>query len=233
MDSKIILIVDILTDGLERKVTMAEENMNVSAQGSAEATQTTETNTNSEVQENTTQTTQNEPQVDIEKLIQKAVDRATNKLGNENKKLRDQCDALKKEKLSDDEIKKLELADKEADIADREAKLTEKENRWFAIKAIKEAGLDDGGNNALELVDFVMSDSEEATKAKVKTFSDLVKKFVAAQVNQTFKSNGRNPETGGSGETNVTNNIAAKVGKIAADRNEAATKVLNHYLGGK
>ena len=112
-------------------------------------------------------------------------------------------------------------------------KLTEKENRWFAIKAIKEAGLDDGGNNALELVDFVMGDSEEATRAKVKTFSDLVKKFVTAQVNETFKSNGRNPEKSGNVEGNATNNLAVKVGKTAADRNKAASEVLNHYLGGK
>lgn len=219
----------------ERTVTMAEEttNVNVSAQDSTGTTQNETTNTNSEVKNDANQTNQNEPQVDIEKLIQRAVDRATNKLGNEKKKLQEQLDTLKKEKLSDDEIKKLELADKEADIADREAKLTEKENRWIAIKAIKEAGLDDGGNNALELVDFVMSSDEETTKAKVKIFSDLVKKFVTAQVNETFKANGRNPEKSGSAETTTTNNYAAKIGKITAERNEAANNVLKQYLGGK
>lgn len=214
---------------------MAEENMNTagSAQTTSETTAATATNTTSEATQTANQTTQTNTETDIEKLIQKAVDRATNKLGNEKKKLQEQLETLKKEKLSEDEIKKLELADKEADIADREAKLTEKENRWIAIKAIKDAGLDDGGNNALELVDFVMSDSEEATKAKVKTFSDLVKKFVTAQVNETFKANGRNPEKSGNAEGNATNNLAVKVGKTVAERNEAANKVLNHYLGGK
>lgn len=218
---------------------MAEENVNTAqgAQNSAETTGAENTNANSDAQANGAQGAQNESQTEnkvtnIEELIQRAVDRATNKLGNENKKLRGQLDTLKKEKLSEAEIKNLELADREADIADREAKLAEKENRLFAIKAIKEAGLDDGGSNALELVEFVMSDSEDETTAKVKTFADLVKKFVTAQVNQTFRSNGRNPGKGESGESNGQNNIAATIGKTVADRNAAANKVLNHYLGG-
>lgn len=219
---------------------MAEETMNVTqnVQDNAGATSTETPDTNAGATVNAAETTQNEVQtnskeVDIEKLIQRAVDRATNKLGNDNKKLREQLETIKKEKLTDDEIKKLELADKEADIADREAKLAEKENRLFAIKVIKEAGLDDGGNNALELVDFVMSDNEETTRMRVKVFSELVKKIVTAKVNETFKSSGRNPEKGGTGETNTTTALAAQIGNISAQRNEAANKVLSHYLGGK
>lgn len=222
---------------------MADEITNVSqgAQNDSQATLTTDATTNSQNVENVTQNAQteqndsqnNSAQLDLEKLIQRAVDRATNKLGNENKQLRGQLDTLRKEKLTDAEIKQLELADKEADIADREARLKDKENRLFAIKAIKEAGLDDGSSNALELVDFVMSDNEEITTARVKTFEALVKKFVAAEVNRTFKDNGRNVETGGSGSSETKNQIAATIGKTMADRNAAATKVLNHYLGGK
>lgn len=207
---------------------MAEENTNVSAPDSAGDTQNIETNTNS-------QEAQNESQTDIEKLIQRAVDRATNKLGNENKRLREQYNALKKEKLSNDEIKRLELADKEADIADREAKLTEKENRLFAIKAIKEAGLDDGSDMALELVDFVMSDNENATRAKVKAFSALVDKMVSAKVTETFKSNGRNPEKRGYNESsyNANHAVITSLGDMAAERQKMTNEVLNHYLGGK
>lgn len=218
---------------------MAEENVNTAqgAQNSAETTGAENTNANSDAQANGAQGAQNESQtenktIDIENLIQKAVDRATNKLGNENKKLREQLETIKKDHLSADKIKEIDLANKEADIADREAKLAEKENRLFAIKAIKEAGLDDGGSNALELVEFVMGDSEEKTTARVKTFADLVKKFVAAEVNQTFRSNGRNPGKGESGESTGQNNIAVTIGKTVADRNAAANNVLNHYLGG-
>lgn len=228
-------------DGLERKVDliMAEENTNTtqSTQNDSQTTQTDVTLNNTNTTANTSQNTQNESQdksaqPSIEELIQRAVDRATNKLGNDNKKLREQLDTLKKDKLTDDERKQLEIAEKEADIADREAKLHEKENRLFAIKAIKDAGLDDGSSNALELVDFVMTDNEETTIARVKAFDTLVKKFVSAEVNRTFKDNGRNPEKGGSTNTDTKNDIAINIGKAAAERNAAANKVLNQYLGG-
>lgn len=219
---------------------MAEENMNVSqgAQNNAETAQTEAATNDANVTTTTTTENQNESQSnpsqsDIEKMIQRAVDRATNKLGNENKKLRGQLESLKNEKLSDEELKKFELKEKEADIADREAKLKEKESRLFTIKAIKDAGLDDGSSNALDLVDFVMTDDENTTLARVKTFEALVKKFVAAEVDRTFKENGRNPEKSGSNGTSTQQSVAVTIGKRAADRNAQANKVLNHYLGGK
>lgn len=215
---------------------MAEENTNMTqgAQNGQDNAQQNNVNNEQSKVDNASEGTQDNSKkdVDFEKLIQKAVDRATNKLGNENKKLREQLETIKKEKLSDDELKKLELADKEADIADREAKLAEKENRLFAIKAIKEAGLDDGSDTSLELVDFVLSNNEDTTRAKVKVFSQLINKMVAAKVAETFKHNGRNPDKGGTGEAN-NNSLAARIGKDSAERNEAANKVLNHYLGGK
>lgn len=209
-----------------------DENTNVT-QTETEITTTTTTGTEQVNETTATNTTEAaKPELSIEELIQRAVDRATNKLGNENKKLRDQNETLKREKLTDAERKQLEIADREADIADREAKLKEKENRLFAIKAIKDAGLDDGSANALELVDFVITDEEETTTARVKAFSALVKKFVSAEVDRTFKANGRNVEKGGTGKTeNPTNNLVENLGKATADRNAAANKVLNHYLG--
>ena len=215
---------------------MAEE-MTQSTQNDSQGTQSTQTNNDTSTAVKDSQGMQDDSQAksaqpSIEELIQRAVDRATNKLGNENKKLRGQLDTLKKDKLTDDERKQLEIAEKEADIADREAKLHEKENRLFAIKAIKDAGLDDGSSNALELVDFVMTDDEETTTARVKAFDTLVKKFVSAEVNRTFKDNGRNPEKGGSSNADTKSDIAINIGKAAAERNAAASNVLHQYLGG-
>ena len=140
---------------------------------------------------------------DLEKIIQRAVDRATNKLGNDNKKLRQQLEALKKSKLTDAEAAELERQEREEALAERERALQEKENRLYAIKAIKKAGLDDGSDNALELVDFVLGGDEAAIDEKVKAFGSLVKKFVKAEVDKTFKQNGRNPGQGnGAGEKN-------------------------------
>lgn len=142
-----------------------------------------------------------DPDPDIEKMVQRAVDRATNKLGNENKKLRQQLDALKKAKLTEDEAADLNRQEREEALAERERALQEKENRLYAIKTIKAAGLDDGSDTALELVDFVMGSSEEDIQARVKAFGGLVKKFVKAEVDKTFKQHGRDPEQGTGGST--------------------------------
>lgn len=170
----------------------------------------------------------------LEKLIQQAVDRATNKLGNENKTLRGQLEKLQKEKLSDDEIKALEIKNKEAEIAQREAAILEKENRLYAIKAIKEAGLDDGSDRALQLVDFVMADKTDDIDARVKTFNALFKSFVKAEVEKTFKENGRNPNGGQStsDKEKKDNSLAVALGKTTAETNKQAQSVLNHYVGG-
>lgn len=129
----------------------------------------------------------------IEKLVQSAVDRATNRLGNENKKLREQLDKLKKEKLSEDELKKLEVQEKEAALAERERQLQDKENRFYAIEAIKKAGLDDGSTKALNLIDFVMSSDQSEIDKRIDTFKTLVNSFVKAEIDKTFKTNGKTP----------------------------------------
>lgn len=145
---------------------------------------------------------------DIDKLIQSAVDRATNKLGNDNKKLRDELTKLKKAKLTVEELRDDELKDKEAEIEERERALVEKENRLYAIKAIKAAGLDDGSDTSLELIDFVMADDTAVIDTKIKAFDKLIKKLVKIEVDRTFKENGRNPQAGTSGTK--TNNPYVK-----------------------
>lgn len=142
-------------------------------------------------------------EMDIEKRIQSAVDRVRNQMGNENKKLRQQLDAIKKQKLTDEEAAALERQQQEEELAEERRIFQEEKNRWYAIKAIKKAGLDDGSDNALELVDFVLGNDEADIDNKVKAFGGLVKKFVKAEVDKTFKQHGRNPEQGaGAGEKN-------------------------------
>ena len=132
----------------------------------------------------------------LEKLIQAKVDRITSKLGKEKAELQKELDKIKREKLSEEEIKQLEISEKEKALAEREKSLRDKENRLYAIKAIKAAGLDDGGENSLELVNFVMSEEEEDIDNKIKAFGNLVKKFVTAEVNKKFRDNGRTPNSG-------------------------------------
>lgn len=145
------------------------------------------------------------PEPDFKKIVQREVDRATNKLGNENKKLRQQLEALKKAKLTDEEAADLERQERDEALAERERALAERENRLYAIKAIKAAGLDDGSDRALELANFLTSgcSSEEEIDARVKAFNSLFKRFVKEEVDKTFRQHGRNPEMGnGAGDKN-------------------------------
>lgn len=172
----------------------------------------------------------------IEELIQKAVDRATNKLGNENKKLRGEIETLKKANMDADELKNFELSEKEKEIAERERALTDKENRLTAIKAIKEAGLDDGSDASLALVDFVMAEDENGIKERVKAFDALVKRIVKTQVDGVFKANGRTPGVGTDSAADAggkNESIAARMGKNAAATNQKSRSILDSYLGGK
>ena len=145
----------------------------------------------------------------LEKKIQQAVDRATNKLGNDNKQLREELEKLRKEKLTAAELKELEDAEKEKDLAEREAAVKTAENKLYAIKAIKKAGLDDGSEAALEILALVGGNDEATIDANIKALKSLIDKLVKAEVEKTFKGNGRNPEKGAGGAGGDNNPYAA------------------------
>lgn len=198
------------------------------------ATAATETATDTQAaQENQQQETLSTEA--IEKLIQSRVDKITAELGKKNANLQKELDKAKREKLSDEEVRKLELADKEKELTAKEQDLLDRENRLYAIKAIKEIGLDDGSQNSLELIDFVMGKDEEAITERVKAFKGLVDRFVNAKVDQTFKANGRTPNSGSTnnGEAKKEeNSFAVELGKKAAERAKESNEILKHYYGG-
>lgn len=210
----------------------AETGTQGAADASAQANQTQGTNQ----QENQLQQAENQTQLSaeaIDKLIQSRVDKITAELGKKNSSLQKELDKLKKEKLSDEELRQLEIADKEKAMAEKEQALLERENRLFAIKAIKEIGLDDGSDTSLQIVDFVMSDTEENITEKVTAFKGLVDKLVSEKVNQIFRENGRVPNGAGQGGTNKNeNSIAERLGKARAEQLKKSNDVLSHYLGG-
>lgn len=173
---------------------------------------------------------------DIEKMIQQAVDRATNKLGNDNKRLREELESIKKEKLTAEERAELEKKQEREQFEQERAEFLREKNKLYAIKAIKAAGLDDGSDMSLELVDFVMANDTKDIDARIKSFGALVKKFVQAEVDKTFKREGRNPEKGGGGNTNnpyakETFNLTAQM-KLEAENPELA-KTLQAAAGVK
>nr|DAT66150.1 MAG TPA: capsid scaffolding protein [Caudoviricetes sp.] len=220
---------------------MAEETTTVTAAAEQGATGTEQSAPNNAA--NTGNPAENaEPQgnapdeTSIAELVQRAVDRATNKLGNDNKKLRQQLEDLKKSKLTADEAAELERQEREDALDEREKALKDKENRMYAIKAIKEAGLDDGSAASLDLVEFVLADDEDGINTRVKTFGALVQRFVKAAVDKTFKANGRTPGVGNAASADdkddTPSSLAVQLGKNAAKANESFKTTLDYYLGG-
>ncbi len=173
--------------------------------------------------------------VDIEKLVQARADKLTAESGKKIAALQKELENLKKANMTAEEVKKLEMSQKEEELAEREKMILDKENRLTAIKAIKAAGLDDGSDMSLELVDFVIADTEDAINNKVKAFGNLVKKFVKSEVDKTFKQNGRSPNAGATGtdDGKGNNSLADRLGKERAERQKKSNDVLNFYTGGK
>lgn len=176
----------------------------------------------------------------LQKYIQSVVDKALADERKAHAETKKALAALQKEKLSDDELAEVARKNHEKELADREKAITDKENRYFAITAIKEAGLDDGSDKALALVDLVVTgndDTEETIKAKVKAVGDYISAVVAAKVDERFKNNGRNPngsDDGDGGDDKDKNSIAVKLGKQRAEQNKKANDVLAKYgIGGK
>lgn len=135
----------------------------------------------------------------IAKAVQAAVDRATNKLGNENKLLKDKLEKTRKEKLSSEELKQVEIQEKEAELAQKEQEIMEKENRMYAIKALKKAELDDGSEDILELVEFVLGEDESAIDLKVKALQKFAQRVAKNTTDGIYKANGRIPGKGNAG----------------------------------
>lgn len=157
----------------------------------AEQTETTETETPD------TDEKQTEPVIDydkLDKIIQARVDKVTAKLGKEKADLQRQLKREREARLSDDELKQLEMAEKEKALEEREKALTDKMNREYAQKSLREAGLDDGSETAFALVDFVMGADEAEIDCKVKSFKELFNKAVTAAVNKRFKDSGYTPK---------------------------------------
>lgn len=191
---------------------------------------------NTEAQDNAGTEPKNDD-ADIAKRVQAGVDKQTAELGKKIAALQKELDKQKKAAMSAEEASQYDLAQKEKELAEREQMLLDKENRLLAIKAIKAAGLDDGSDMSLELVDFVMANDEEAINNKVKAFSALVKKFVSAEVDKTFKKNGRNPN-GGAGSAasdddgkKDSNSVAERLGKARADKQKQSNDILKSYIG--
>ena len=95
----------------------------------------------------------------------------------------------------------MELQEKEDAIALKEKEIKEKENRMYAIKALKKAELDDGSEDALELIDFVLGEDETAIDLRVKALQKFAQRIAKNTTDGIYKSNGRTPGKSNTGSS--------------------------------
>ena len=204
------------------------------ADTTAAATDTTATATDTgagttdTVKENKSMTEQ-----ELEKIIQSRVDKITAKLGKEKADAEAALEQMKKDKMSADELAKYELEQEKKSLAEREKALTDKSNRLLAINELTKVELYDGGETGTALLNMVVNGVKEESQIaeNVKALKSVIDKLVSAQVQKTFKDNGRVPNGGGkeSDSEEKDNNIAVKLGKEAAERTKSSNDILNHY----
>ena len=141
----------------------------------------------------------------VEKMLQSERDRAANRVGNAKKKeledskrqyeeLKAALEELKRAKLTEDERKELERKEAADKLAAQQKEFAEMKNRYLAAQELKAAGLD----IADDIVSLVLGADEDDTKARVKSFADLIDKLVADKVKARFQNGGGEPSKGGS-----------------------------------
>ncbi len=153
------------------------------------------TTTATEEQQDNTQTEESGAQNADKTFTQDEVNKiVSDRLARERAK----SEAMYTKAMIDVEARENAVADREKAFEEKEKALADKENRLYAIKAIKDAGLDDGSDTALELIDFVVTGddvTEDSITKRVNTLKSYVDKHIAAEVDKIFKVNGRTPQS--------------------------------------
>ena len=146
-----------------------------------------------------------------------------------------EIEKMKRDKMTADELKKYDDEKRDRELAEREQAIADRENRYYAISAIKKAGLDDGGDTALKIVDLVLGKDSDEIDNKVSALNELVNKLVDNKVNEKFKSAGRIPNTGSANANTNTedkkgNELAKGLGKERAELKKKSDSILKHYI---
>lgn len=169
----------------------------------------------------------------IEKLIQSAVDRATNKLGNENKSLRKQLDELVKKQLTDEERVELERKQEREAFEAEKAQFLKEKHQLYAVNQLAKAEINVGSEMLPMLIGLVSGSDETSIDENIKALSTVINTIVAAKVEETFKQNGRNPSGSGNSNSDAKSKgeiLAEKLGKEKSEQEKRSREILDKYI---
>ena len=173
---------------------------------------------------------------DLEVLIQNAVNKAIGKLGDENKKLQGELEKVRREHMSEDEIKKLEYDERIKELQEKEAEIRGQQLKMYAISAMKKSGLENGDEDDLKMLDYLMAEDETGIDQRTADFKALMERRVGANVERRFKDSGRDIKGNGRSKGDAALapgvGLAKQMGETASKSNEAAQNILNMYTGG-
>ena len=125
---------------------------------------------------------------DVEKMIQSETDRVRTEYSQKLKQLQQEKEELEKEKMSEEEKKQYELEKMQEQLSEKEKAIRERELSLKTIELLKEHGL------PLDFADFVKSEDEEQTEARVKQFNEMFQQKLQEQVEGRFKESGTDPQ---------------------------------------
>lgn len=177
----------------------------------------------------------NNNEIDIEKLVQARADKITADLGKKLSALQKELDKQKKANLTAEELKQLEMSEKEKELAEREQLVAEQKAEIHSYKVIggnedlKVAGLDEGIVQRL-----ILGKDEESIDNKAKDLVALIKAVKKNVTDSLYKQNGRTPyNSGANTESKPDLSIAERLGKGEAEKAKQFTEIMNLYTGGK
>ncbi len=153
-----------------------------------------------------TDTNEQETSSDLTTRIS-AAEKLAKQSAGENKKLRAELNKLRQAHMTDEERQTDDLKQREAAVAEKEAALLTEKNRFYTVQAIRKAGLDDGSEASLQIVNLITGEApkdQTGIDERIKTFGKWIKQHDKALTDKLFKNNGRQPAGSGSPATETT-----------------------------
>ncbi len=170
----------------------------------------------------------------IDRLADIKAEKKLKELSKKNTALQKALEKVRKDKLSDDEIRALEIAEKEESLVAKEKELNDRELHIYALKGLKAAGLDDGSDKAFGLAELVMGESNEAIDNNIKALKEAIDTLAASRVDEAIGSHSRTPAAGGTPPTGDGGASAiAKRAQEKAAAKKQADSILSRYIGRK
>jgi hypothetical protein len=164
----------------------------------------------------------------IDKASQSAADKVRTEYSQKKKELEDQLEALKKEKMSDEEKAKYEREKFERDLKEREDKLQEREIALHTVDKLTELKL------PLSFKSILAGKTTEETDSNITAFQTEWQRALDEAISERFKQNPGNPGKGNppSGDKNPWSkdhwNMTEQGKLLRADRAKAIQMAALH-----